>query len=418
MERKANYWHILPLYSQARKAIWDAVNPLTGKRRIDEAFPQEIRKFTREQEMIIGLANGSTWQVLGSDNYDALVGTAAAGMVFSEYALSNPAAYGYLAPILMANNGWALFISTPRGRNHFHTMLDVAKSDDEWFWEVLTNDDTRVFSEKDLQKELIRLQAEHGEEYGRAIWLQEYFSSFDAAIPGSYWGEFIGKAEREGRITKVDYDPIAPAFTAFDLGWTDDTSIWWYQVIAGEVRVFDFYEASGKDIEHYAGVLQAKRQEHGLTYARHWLPHDARARTLAAGGKSIQQQLSALKVGTCAIAPRLDHEEGIQAGRATLHKAWFDATRCKKGLDALRAYRREWDDERKAFAAKPLHDWSSHAASAWRTLSLSWRHPKMRVPETPLEERMLRASVQNATWGDIKKRYFERKRRERAENVH
>lgn len=418
MERKANFWHVLPMYSQARKAIWDSVNPETGLRRIDEAFPKEIRTFTREQEMMIGFANGSTWQVIGSDNYNALVGTSAAGMVFSEYALSDPAAYGYLAPILMANNGWAMFISTPRGRNHLHSLLEIAKTDDSWFWEKLTNDDTGVFSNDDLQKELMRLQAQHGEDYGRAIWLQEYFTSFDASVPGSYWGEFISKAENECRITKVDHDPQAVTNTAFDLGWTDDTSIWWYQIIAGEVRVIDYYESSGKDIPHYADVLMQKKKEHGLTYGTHFLPHDARARTLAAGGKSIQQQMNALQVGRCVIAPRLDHEEGIQAGRATLVKSWFDAERCKKGLDALRNYRREWDDERKAFSARPLHDWSSHAASAWRTLSLSWRHPKLRQPETPVEERMMRGSIQNQTMGELRKKLFERKRRERTEQLH
>jgi phage terminase large subunit len=118
MQRPASYWHMLPNYSQARKAIWTAVNPHTGKRRIDEAFPAAIRSATLENEMFIRFKNGSTWQVIGSDNYDSLVGTPPAGIVFSEWARANPASWGYLAPILLENDGWALFITTPIGRNH------------------------------------------------------------------------------------------------------------------------------------------------------------------------------------------------------------------------------------------------------------------------------------------------------------
>ncbi len=123
--------------SQGRKAIWTAVNPHTGKRRIDEAFPHELRANTNEQEMFIRLKNGATWQVLGSDRYDAAVGSPPYGITFSEWALSNPASWAYLAPIVLENNGWAVFITTARGRNHAKTMLDMAQTREDWFSEVL-----------------------------------------------------------------------------------------------------------------------------------------------------------------------------------------------------------------------------------------------------------------------------------------
>lgn len=417
-ERIGNYWHLLPEYAQARKAIWTAINPHTGRRRIDEAFPPEIRETTREQEMMIVAKCGSTWQLVGSDNFNALMGTPPVGVSFSEFALSQPASWAYIRPILLENNGWATFISTPRGKNHFKALYDHAKKSPGWFYETLTVDDTGIFTKEQLENELRELQAYHGDDFGRSIWEQEYYCSFDAAILGSIWGDLVARADREGRITTVEHQEGVPVHTAWDLGFTDDTATWFFQMVFGEVHVIDYMQDSGKGVEFYADKLKTKAKDFGYQYGTHFLPHDARARTLAAGGKSIQQQLHAYKVGRIVIAPRLDVEEGIQAGRATFPHAWFDEQKCEDGIEHLRNFKREWDDEKKVFSMKPVHDAASHAASAWRTLSLVWKQKKLQPAETPLEERMLRASVQNATWGDIKKRHFDRKRRERAETVH
>lgn len=414
-KRVGNYWHQLPEYSQARKAIWDAVNPHTGKRRIDEAFPIPLRKYTREQEMSIGFHNGSTWQVVGSDNYDSLMGTSPAGIVLSEYALSNPSAWGYFSPIIMENKGWALFISTPRGRNHFHQIHKHAQKAPGWFHQTLTNDDTGVFSVEDLQTELERLQAMYGQVYGKSIWLQEYFCSFDAAIPGSIWGDCLDLAQLQGRIGHFPLQPEFPVNTAWDLGFTDDTSIWFYQIIGTEIHLIDYHESTGKSVAFYGDLLRTKAKNEKFRYGTHWLPHDARARTLAAGGKSIQQQLGEETIGQLAIAKRLDHEEGIQAARATFPKCCFNEIPCEKGLESLRAYHREWNDEKKTFGTAPVHDWSSHAASAFRTLSLSWRVPKNSSPQASIEDRMLAGSVGKMTFGDVKNSHFAKMREKRAQ---
>lgn len=419
MERPGTYWHLLPEYAQARKAVWDAVNPHTGKRRIDEAFPAEIRRYTREQEMSIGIGPTSTWQLVGSDNFNALMGTPPVGVNFSEFALANPAAWAYIRPILLENGGWATFISTPRGKNHLKKMFDHAKTTSDWFWEQLTADQTGVFTPEQLKNELLELQAQHGDDFGRSIFEQEYFCSFEAAILGSIWGDLVSKADRDGRITKVQHQDGIPVHTAWDLGFTDDTACWFFQMIFGELHVIDYFEDSGKGVEFYADILKAKVKDLGYQYGTHYLPHDARARTLAAGGKSIQQQLQALRVGRIVIAPRLDVEEGIQAGRATFPAVWIDSELCADGVEHLRNFKREWDDEKKVFSMRPVHDAASHAASAWRTMSLVWKHPKNRPVETPVEERMMRASVSQATMGDVRKKLFDRKRRERAgETVH
>jgi phage terminase large subunit len=417
-ERVANYWYCLPAYAQARKALWEAVSPHTGIRRIDQAFPKELRDATNEQEMRIRFKNGSSFQLIGSDSFDAVVGSTPAGIVFSEYALSNPAAWSFFRPILLENNGWATFVSTPRGKNHFHELCKFAEKDEDWFYERLTAHETGVFTAKQLENELREYQAQHGEVFGEAVFRQEYECSFDAAILGSIWGDLVARAEREKRITAVPHQEGIPVHTAWDLGFTDDTACWFFQMVYGEVHVIDYFEDAGKGIEHYADILKGRVKDRGYQYGTHFLPHDARARTLAAGGKSIQQQLQAHRVGRIVIAPRLDVEEGIQAGRATFPHVWIDSELCDKGIEHLRNFKREWDDEKKVFSMKPVHDRASHAASAWRTMSLVWKSQRVKAAETPLEERMLKASVQNATWGEVRKKHFDRKRRERAETLH
>ena len=418
MERPGNYWYMLPEYSQARKSMWDAVNPHTGKRRIDEAFPQEIRKFTRENEMMIGLGEASTFQLVGSDNFNSLVGSPPIGLVFSEYALSDPSAWGYLMPIIEENGGWVGFNSTPRGKNHFQQMCKLAEKEPGWFYQSLTADQTQVFTAEQLLAILRQLQATYGEDYGKALWLQEYYVSFDAAIPGSIWGDCIAKAEAQERIRDVPVDPAFLVNTAFDLGRTDDTAIWFFQVIAGEIKIVDYHASNFKDIPFYGNLLREWKIENGINYGTHYIPHDARPRTLAAGGKSMLQQFNSENVGRFVIAPRLDVQEGIQAARATFPRCFFDRTRCEDGIECLRHYHREWDEDEKCFLDHPHHDWSSHAADAFRYLSLVWKQAKQSDPVTPVEERMMRASIHRQTMGEVRKKLFDQKRRERADTVH
>jgi hypothetical protein len=226
MERVGGYLHMLPAANQARKAIWEAVNPKTGKRRIDEAFPEEIRESTRESDMFIRFKNGSTWQVVGSDNYQALIGGAVVGVVFSEYALSDPNAWAFLRPILAENDGWALFISTPRGRNHFSRLIEYAKQNpEEWFGQVLGVKDTHAITPEIIQRELKEITAERGPKEAEAIVSQEYDCNFDAALPGAYYGELMARAEKELRIGLFPHLPDDQVGTAWDIGIGDSTEI-------------------------------------------------------------------------------------------------------------------------------------------------------------------------------------------------
>ena len=418
-ERVGNYVHMLPEYSQARKAIWDAVNPHTGVRRIDQAFPSELRETTREQEMLIKFKNGSTWQVAGSDAYDSMMGTSFAGIVMSEYALANPSAWGYFSPILRENNGWAIFISTPRGHNHFEKICQHAERADNWFFEKLTVEDTGLLTPEELADELAVMQVLYGDDYGRALFQQEYYVSFDAAVPGAIWADCILKAEQEGRIADFDSDPALLVDTGWDLGRTDDTAIWFRQIYGTTIDVIDHHSSNFKDIPFYVDLLLERRARHGWRYGTHWLPHDARPRTLAAGGKSILQQfLDASaehpELGTFAIAPRLDRQEGIQAARATFPYCRFHKTRCESGLNSLKHYHRKWDDELKKFSDHPEHNWASHDSDAWRTLSLTWKVTKLPRGQKRIEDRLRESSIERLTFGQLKAQHLAKMRSKRA----
>lgn len=225
-ERIGTYWHMLPEASQARKAVWEAVNPHTGKRRIDEAFPEEIRETTREQEMFIRFINGSTWQVLGSDNYNSLVGAPPVGVVFSEWALCNPDSWAYLRPILAENGGWAFFISTPRGENHCKTLLEIAQQSDWWFGELLTADDTGVFTEEQLENERQELIAQYGASRGQALFDQEYYCSFKPAFTGKVvYPEFNRKIHvADGPLLPVVKEGVERMGRPIIRGW-DNTGL-------------------------------------------------------------------------------------------------------------------------------------------------------------------------------------------------
>jgi phage terminase large subunit len=364
-ERTGTYWYLLPEAAQARKAIWTAINPHTGKRRIDEAFPLDVRANTQEQEMFIRFVNGSTWQVVGSDNYNSLVGSPPVGVVLSEWALANPSAWGYLMPILRENGGWAVFNSTPRGRNHHWRMMQAARTDPAWFCETLTIEDTKALTGDELADELKGYKAAYGPDMGQALFDQEYYCSFDAAILGSYYGRALAELEREGRI--ADFEPAdAHVNTAWDLGIGDSTAIWWWQIAGREIRVLDYYEANGRSIPELAEVVKGKPWPRGVDF----VPHDAKVRELGTGKTRVETMKA------CGLAPRLvpahTVPDGINAVRQTLARMWF-AERCRDGVELLKQYRADWDDVNRCFRDKPKHDFTSHGADAMRYLCMAWR---------------------------------------------
>lgn len=377
--RPGTYWHMLPQASQARKAIWDAINPHTGVKRIDQAFPKELRRSTRNNDMFIEFTNGATWQVVGSDNFNSLVGSPPIGIVLSEWALANPSAWAFLRPILLENDGWALFITTPRGRNHVAQMVRGFQDDPTWHVEISDVSKTGVFTDEQLEAERREMVVEYGEDYGNALFEQEYNCSFDAAVMGAYFGPLVTLAEQEGRIPKrVEVNPDLPVHSAWDIGVGDSTAIWCFQVHPDGVTVVDFYVSSGVGVEHYIDWLN-ERGYAGSDY----VPHDAKVKEWGTGKTRVERMIELGRDPK--LVPNMKLPDGIQAARDFLRGVLaIDGTKCEHGIEALRVYRRNWDDINKVFQEHPVHDWSSHPADAFRYMAIAWRelikHPD---PEPP-----------------------------------
>jgi len=355
-ERTGVYWHVFPTAKQGRKIIWDGVTK-DGRPFLDY-WPRDLISERNATEMKLKLLNGSVWQVVGSDNYnDALIGGNPCGLVMSEYALQNPSCWNYLRPILAENEGWAAFAFTPRGNNHGKDLFDMAESNDDWFSQRLTVGDTKAVSSQ-------AIEAERRAGMPDELIEQEFFCSFEAALVGAYYGKQMREALDAGRIGRVPYEPLLEVETWWDLGMDDCTSIWFVQRSGREIRAIDYYENSGEGLPHYAKVLSDKPYR----YSRHVLPHDVEVRELGTG-KSRLEVLKALfkNVETkLVVVPALGVEDGINAARTILPRTWFDEVKCKQGIECLRQYQREWDDDRKTFKPKPLHDWTSHGADAFR----------------------------------------------------
>lgn len=379
IQHPGNYWHMLPEFSHGRRALWDAVNSHTGKKRIDEAFPLAIRTKTNQQEMKIELVNGSIWHIVGSDNFDSLVGSPPRGVVFSEWALADPRAWAFIEPILEENGGWAIFPYTPRGNNHGKTMFDHAKAHDGWFASHLTVDDTSVFTPDQLANIKAGLITIYGDNEGEAIFNQEYYCSFEGCVPGAYYAKQMAAARQEGRITKVPYQPMSEVDTFWDLGIDDSMTIWFIQPIGKSFHVVDYYENTGFGLEHYAKHLHSLPYKYG----NHYMPHDAEIREMTNNEIALSRKEVAINLGIKPIevvqrvrnVDTLIHSH-IPAVRNILGSCWFDEKKCSKGISALEGYAAEYDETKKKLGNRPKHDWHSHGSDAFRTFAVGYK-PKV-----------------------------------------
>ncbi len=353
----ARYAYIAPYYAQAKNIAWDYL--------LRFAEPAIVK--ANQSELWVELVNGAKIRLFGADNPDALRGLYLDGAVLDEYADMKPRLWGeIIRPLLTDRKGWATFIGTPKGHNTFYDIYTYATIHrDEWYSKVLRASQSNLIDQEELDDALKSMSIDQ--------YQQEFECSFEAAILGAIYGTELRLITDAGRITKVECDPMFPVHTAWDLGFNDATAIWWYQVVHGEIRVLDYHEAHGQPIVYYANQIKERPYEYGT----HWLPHDARAKTLASGGKSIIEQLIdklPQKSGNLfKIVPNLSLQDGIQATRMALARTWFDGMKCQEGIECLRQYQREYDEDKKVFRDKPRHDWTSHGADAFRMLSVAWR---------------------------------------------
>jgi phage terminase large subunit len=353
-KERPRFHYIAPLYKQAKSVAWDYV----------KAYGLKIPGATaHESELRLDLPNGGQVRLYGADNPDALRGIYSDGVVLDEAADMSPRMFNeILRPALSDRKGWCVWIGTPKGQNDFYDLWDRAKTDETFFTLMMRASQTGFVDQDELDDARRQMTPEQ--------YAQEYECSFQAAILGAYYGREMDKAEEDKRIIPNVYDPTLEVHTAWDLGLSDHTSIWFYQQTGFEVRVIDYYASNGFGLDHYAGVLQAR----GYRYGSHYLPHDAEVRELGTG-RSRVETLQGLGVQPL-IVPKLSVEDGINAVRKILPRCWFDAEKCQEGIKALRQYRRAYDDVRKVFLEKPYHDWASHPADSFRYLAIGLQEPR------------------------------------------
>jgi hypothetical protein len=355
-KKEAQYAYIAPYYAQSKSIAWQYLLK----------FSEPFRTNQNQSELWIELFNKSRIRLFGADNPDALRGLYLDGVILDEYADMKPSVWGsVLRPLLSDRLGWAVFIGTPKGHNAFYDVFSNAEKQENWFVRVLRASQTKLIADAELKDAFGSMTPDQ--------YLQEFECSFEAAIVGAYFGKEMRNLTDEGRITNVEYDPMFPCHTAWDLGYSDDTAIFWFQAVHGEIRVLDYHSSNGENIDYYTNLIKSKEREYGYKYGTHWLPHDARAKTLSSGGKSVIEQIATkIPIETLKIVPNLSLQDGIQASRMALQRAWFD-TKCQEGIECLRQYQREYDEDKKVFRDKPRHDWTSHGADAWRYLSIAYR---------------------------------------------
>ena len=375
------FGYIAPFRSQAKSVAWDYF----------KRFCAPIMKSANEAELTIELINGAKIRLFGADNADAMRGLGFDGIYMDEYGDFRPSVWGsVIRPTLSDKQGWAVFGGTPKGKNQFWDIFQTARMNpEEWFCLRLTATESGILP----MSEINAVKAQISEDQ----YMQEYECSFEAAILGAFYGIEMRIATEEKRVTEVAYDPSLPTHTAWDLGYRDDTAIWWYQVIAGEIHIIDYHAVSGASIQELAKVITQKPYHYGT----HYLPHDARAKTLAAQGKAIIEQLGEyLGVQNLRIVPDLSVQDGIQAVRQMLSRCWFDERKCMEGIEALRQYEREFDEDKKAFRATPKHNWCSHPADAFRMLAIAWRDEPV-VRTAPSERPLIVGPGNTATLNDM-----------------
>lgn len=339
------YAYVAPTYTQAKRIAFDY-----------------LVKYTKPLGAVANISElrvdfwGRRISLHGADNADSLRGGYYDGVVLDEVGDMNPKVWNeVLRPALADRLGWALFIGTPKGNNHFKELRDRAEVTDDWALVEFKASQTNII----IESELNAAKDEMGEDKYR----QEFECDFNSAVEGSYYGAIINTIEEKGHITRIERDDLCRSFVAWDLGMGDSTCLWVAQLVGKEVRLIDCVENHGQGLDWYVRWLQ----EHDYAGWTQILPHDVEVRELGTGRsrKEVLQE-AGLEI---TVAPRLSVADGIQAVRRLLPRCWFDP-KTKQGLDALRNYRREHDEKRNVFYEKPLHDWASHYSDSFRYLAV------------------------------------------------
>ena len=385
---RGTYFYIFPTFAQAKRAIFSAML-ISGKKFL-EFIPHELISSINASELKITLINGSIIQFVGSENcHDRLTGTNPLGVVFSEYAQQNPIVYAQvIRPILLANSGFVIWESTPRGRNHFYDLYQLAKKEDDYFAYFQTLDDT-----KHIDPALIRKDIENNV-MSEDLALQEYWCSFSAGIEGAYFCKYIDQLRLKGQIGDVVYQPSLPVYSAWDIGVRDSNVITIFQVTpVGNIHIIDFIEGRDLGMEHYIKQLL----EMPYQWGGHIGPHDLEVREYS---DAVSRREKARNLGLeFLLAPKVGFMDGIEQIRTTLPKCFIAEKKCARWIKAIEQYHKEWDSDRQAYRDKPVHDWCSHFADSLRYLAVGLSLISPSESPKDMEARYQRAAYGTNSYG-------------------
>lgn len=373
-QRRGAYYYYFPTMSQGRKILWEG-SDRAGRRFLD-AFPPGSIIRRNDTEMFIETIWGSHLRVVGTDRLE-VVGPNPVGCVFSEYSLQSPRGWNYVRPILAENDGWAVFNGTPRGRNHMYELHLMAQANPDWFADLLTVDETQAVP-------VAAIEAERRAGMSEELIQQEFYCSFDSGLSGSYYGRLMSQARREGRIVGppgLPHDRTRLVHTAWDLGISDSTAIWWFQCVEPWIHLLDYYEASGEGMEHYARLVNERGRERRYEYGRHFAPCDIAKRELGSGVELVETA-ERLGIAFTALPREKRVVDGIERVRQILPRCRWDAQACSFGIQCLEMYQKTLNEHmsteyRPVYSETPQHDWTSHGADAFRYLSLALPYTEM-----------------------------------------
>ena len=369
------YFYCLPTQRQARSVIWDAISD-NGTRFLD-CIPHELIQRKNNVEMSIELINHSLIRFVGSNNFDrSLVGTNLKLIVFSEYSRADSMAYKLVLPIINANNGKVIIISTPYGHNHFYDMAQIAQNNPKvWYYEHLTIDDTQHIDINLIKRDIAL--GEMSEDLAR----REYWCDFSVGNAGSYYGYYMDKMRLDERITRVPWEPDFPVHCAFDLGMHNPTVIIFFQVIGTVIHVIDYYQNTGQGLEHYVKYLQSLP----YTYGKMFLPHDVAVKEQTSG-LTRKQKLISLGINVT-DSVKLSLEDGIECVMSVLPRCWIDEDKCRPLIKALENYRREKDELHNIYYERPVKDQTNDACDAFRYMAINVKFCNREVSPEELEQR-------------------------------
>lgn len=367
--------YILPTFGQARRCIFEAIS-IDGIPFL-EFIPKRLVKKTNVADQKIVFFNGSVLQCLGGDTHDTSIrGTNPFMVVLSEYAYMNSEVYNTVRPILAANGGTVVFLSTPYGKNHFWHMIQQVKDQPEWLVLHKKTSDIQHIPEEILDQERRGMSEE--------LFAQEYECSFDRGVDGSYYGKYLHRIRENGQVGHVAWDPGLLVHCAMDIGVNDATTIIWFQTDSAinTIRIIDCYSNSGLGLDHYAHILQEKPYRYGKYFA----PHDLMVREWGGGAITRYEKARQLDINFT-ILDQITIADGIENVWTHFPKFWIDKEKCRSLIHAIENYRREWDEQRQMYKNKPVHDHNSHYADALRYLCQALHKTKKGITSDEIEKK-------------------------------